>query len=205
MHFYNLEGEIVHSIYYPQKRDITYNIREGGTPTSTYHLWPTYSGDALFEDIFNDTIYHIRGTDDIKPYIITHRGTLAPVIKDASNPTTRVQKVYLGKLLDTKKYIFIRYGYREEIYNAIWNKKTQEFIANTKGDKSDKYQLIAITNEQSQNFIKYRTPTGKEILVAVSGYMDGKLYGAIDAEQAMEFLPGIDEFDNPVLMIIDIG
>ena len=53
-------------------------------------------------------------------------------------------------------------------------------------------------------YINYRTHTEKEILVYISSYFDGKLYCVLDAEQAMEFLPGIAEDDNPVLMIIDI-
>ena len=202
LHFWNQEAEIVHSVYYPKKKDIAFPIAEGGAPLSTYALYPQFDGDALFRDILSDTIYRIHSMYDIKPYIVIHRGDLTPIVKDATDRTTRNQKIYFGEPLDTKKYIFIKYGHRNERYSTIWDKKTMKLIANTKADLSDEYEKMVSGN---WNFIKYRMPNGKKVLISISYYMDGKIYAALDAEQAMEFLPGIVYDDNPVLMIIDIG
>ena len=202
LHFRNQEAEIVHSVYYPQKRDFAFQIPENSSPIAGYTLSPTYTGDAIFEDMFNDTLYRIRGMHDIKPYIIFHRGLLAPVAKDATDRAAIIQKIYYGTTVDTKKYFFIRYGYRNERYTAIWDKKTLELIANTKADLSDEKEKML---SSGVNFVKYRMPNGKKVLINISYYMDGKLYAALDAEQAMEFLPNIVSDDNPVLMIINIG
>lgn len=200
LHFLNQEGKIVRSIYYPQKRKIEYGIPEGKIPghSEIYCLYPSYSGDALFKDMFNDTIYRIRNMDDVKPYIVLYKGSLTPTIKDVNNPATGFQKVRLIQILDAKKYFFIRYAYRGEIFSSIWDKQTLTLIANTKlPSQLSRFGIFNIVTN-------YRTLTGKEILIKILNYFDSKLYCVLDAAQAMEFLPGIEEDDNPVLMIIDI-
>ena len=202
LHFRNQEMEVVHSIFYPQKRNITFSIAEGGSPISMYSLWPTFTGDALFRDLLNDTLYRIRSIYDINPYIVIHRGSFTPTIKDATNRAAREQKIFYDATLDTKKYLFVRYGYRNERYSSIWDKKTSELIANTKADLSDDYEKMV---SYDWNFVRYRTPNGKKILINISYYMDGKLYAVLDAEDAMEFIPDVVYDDNPILMVINIG
>ena len=206
MHFRNQESEIIHSFYYPQKRDFTNEIpeRDGGGVVSSYSLHPHYTGDALFKDIFNDTIYRIRSMHDIKPYMILHEGSLAATSKDATNATTRDAKLSTNRILDTKKYFFIRYRYRKEYYTSIWDKKTLTLIANTKIDSKDENEKM-LSRSFDSCFFRYIMPNGKKILLTSKSYYDGILYAVLDAEDAMEFLPGIVYDDNPILMIIDIG
>lgn len=206
MNFRNQEGEIIRSFYYPQKRDIVQKIWEGvNSPPiiSSYNLYPGYTGNALFQDVFNDTIYNIRNMDEINPYIIINSGIFTVSIQDRNNKSARNQRVYIYGIIDTKKYFFVKFVYRQEVYTAIWDKKTMSFIATTKADDSKEHKYVT-GNLYSYGFTKYLTPANKEILIALSCYADGKLYSMIDAEQAMEFLPNIKEDDNPVLMIIDI-
>ena len=201
--FRNPQSEIIHSIYYPQKRDIAYQVPDGGYHVPTYNLYPTYTGDALFEDIFNDTIYRIRSMDDINPYIIINRGSFAPDLEAATNPTARIQKMYLERILETKNNLFVSYRYRNEKYTAIWDKQIRSFISNIKSDNSVEQQIVS-SNLNGFIFTKYQTPKGKEILIPILDYYDGKIYSVLDAEQAMEFLSGIVFDDNPILVIIDI-
>ena len=79
------------------------------------------------------------------------------------------------------------------------NKQLRSFISNTKSDKTNQQGIV---RDNCYGFIKYRTPKGKEILVDILNYYDGKLYGILDASEAIEFIPGIASDDNPVLMII---
>ena len=200
LHFLNQEGKIVRSICYPQKRNIAYDFSEGRTIAygENYGLYPSYSGDALFKDMFNDTIYRIRNMDDVQPYMILHKGSLTPTLKDIYNSTTAAQKVKLSQILDTKKYFIIVYGYRGKTYTSVWDKKTRTLIANTIHPP----RMSRLTS--FNGFTNYRTPTGKEIQIMISSYFDGKLFGVLDATQAMEFLPNIKEDDNPVLTIIEL-
>ena len=205
INFRNQAGEIIHSIYYPQKRDLAHALIEDGSwIVSSYNLFPTYTGDALFRDMFNDTIYRIRSMDDINPYIIIYNGSFTPVLEDAPNQTTRVRKMYLEKILDTNNNFFVSYSYRNEKYTAIWDKRLKSFISNIKSDNSDEQRIVS-NNFNSYGFTRYRTPKGKEILIPILNYYDGNLYSVLNASEAMEFLPGIVSEDNPVLMIITIG
>ena len=136
--------------------------------------------------------------NDVKPYIIIYRGSLTPTLKDVNNPTTGPQKIRLINILDTRKYSFIKYAYKEKIYCSLWDKQTLTLIANTEIP-----QNLFLRNEN--HITNYRTQTGKEIIIQISSYFEGKLYGIVDAEDAMEFLPDIASDDNPVLMIINIG
>ena len=203
LHFRNQCGKIVHSLCYPQKRDIAYNLPEGRGPMETYQLYPSYSGDALFKDMFNDTIYRIRGIDDVVPYIIIHRGMLALTIKDVYNQATMAQKICIRGILDTKNYFFIKYWHKDAMNCAIWDKQSLTFITNIKADNSSDHRIV-IFNRTSNGFTKYQTPNGKEILIAISSYFEGKLYSMLDASVAMEFLPNVKEDDNPVLMVIEL-
>lgn len=200
LHFLNQEGKIVRSICYNQKRNIAYDFPEGKTlaHAEKYSLYPSYSGDVIFKDIFNDTIYKIRSMDEINPYIILHKGEFTPTLKDVNNPTTSAQKVKLTQILDTKKYFIITYEYKSDIYTSIWDKQTLRLIANTihPSRPSKLSNFIGYTN--------YLTHTGKKIVISISSYFDGKLYCVIDAEQAMEILPEIKEDDNPVIMVVEL-
>ena len=203
LHFLNQEGKIIHSLYYPEKRNIAYNIPEGinvAGHIEMYGLYSSYTGDALFKDMFNDTIYRIQSMNDAKPYIIIHKGSLTPKLKDINNPTTGNQRINLVTILDTKKYFIINYTLKGAIYSSIWDKGTLSLIANAKPTSKNKIIQIKDFN----GITKYRTPNGKEIFIPISNYIDGKLYCVLDAFQAMEFLPNIKEDDNPVLMVIEL-
>ena len=203
LHFRNQAGEIIHTLL--NQIGHTYDIPDAGVVFS--QLYPSYTGDVLFQDIFNDTIYCIKSKDDIKPYIILNRGSKAPTIKKISNQTTRNQDDYITihrVILETPKYFFIKYRYRNMEYCVIWNKQASTFIANINGGHfKETTDVTASTNDES-GFAKYLTPTGEVLFIPIVSYFDGKLYSVLDAEQAMEFLPDINEDDNPVLMIIDI-
>ena len=199
LHFLNQEGKKIHSCYYPEKRNIAYSLPEGQIlgALENYGLYESYTGDALFKDKFNDTIYRIRSMDDVKPYIIIHRGSLTPTLKDENNPTTGPQKVRLINILDTKKYFFIKYFFEDKSYFSIWDKQTLSLIVN-----SEIPQQKFLKNKDNISY--YRTPNGKDVIIPLSSYYNGKLYSMLNAEDAMDFLPGIVSDDNPVLMIISI-
>ena len=107
------------------------------------------------------------------------------------------QKVRLINIFDTKKYFFIKYAYRDKFYISVWNKQTMALIAN-----SELSCQIFLKNKD--NITYYRTPTCKEVIIPISNYFNGKIYSMLEAKDAMDFLPGIKEDDNPVLIIISI-
>ena len=201
--FLNQEGILIKSLFYPQKRDISFNLVEsqGDTgPLEAYGLYPDYSGNALFKDVFNDTIYRITSMDDVKPYIVLNRGLLTPKVKDATDRRAKSGTIIVRGIIETEKYFFIKYAYKDVTCSAIWDKHNLTLIANSVANNSNEH-LTVINNK---GFIKYRTPNEKEILIGISSYSDGKLYCVLRADQAMDFLPNVDEYDNPILMVIDL-
>ena len=67
--------------------------------------------------------------------------------------------------------------------------------------ETDFFKIPVINN---LGFTKYLTPNGVEIVFGIAGYSDGKLYGVVSAAQAMNFYPDINEYDNPILMVIEL-
>ena len=200
--FLNQEGEVIKSLYYPQKRNIFYDIwatqgRDVG-PLEVYGLYAGHSGDALFEDMYNDTIYRVSSINEIHPYIILGRGSLAPKVKEVLDRKAKVNRVTLRRVLETEKYLFIVYEYKDLHYSGIWEKQSSTLIGNM---ETDFFKIPVINN---RGFTMYLTPNGDKIPIGIAGYSDGKLYGVLGANQAMEFLPDIDEYDNPVLMVIEL-
>jgi len=205
LYFRNKECEIIDSVFYHEKRDISY-ANDDQTLLSSHQLFPHPSGDALFQDVFSDTIQRIRSMHDIKPYMVLNRGSLAPSPKDANNQSRINQTIQIINILDTKQYIFIRFWLAKEgrtANTAVWNKETRSFVANIKVEYSDNSLLLS-GHKQGWFVTKYISPNGKEMIIPILRYIEGKLYSVIEAEQAMDFIPGVVHDDNPILMIIDI-
>lgn len=205
--FLNHKGEIVKSLFYSAEHNVTYHVPENTGnigPLENYGLYSNYFGNALFKDMFNDTIFCIRSLNKIEPYIIMNRGSFAPKVKDALDKAAKAKTIMIRGVLETGKYFFITYAYKDIMFCAVWDKETVALIDNVKAENIDEHQVI-ISNRNSNGFTKYQTPNGKEILVAISSYADNKLYCFIDASDAMKFLPDIKEDDNPIVMVIEMN
>ena len=197
-YFRNQEGEILKSVYHLPQHDLFSSVAKH-RGSYRHNLSRTYDGCVLFRELFCDTIYRIRSMDDIEPYIIAHRGTLAYTEEDSKSQTA-IPKIKIGNILETPKHFFIRYDYNG-YHSAVFDKQRLSFIADTKIDTTRIENRII---SSATVFTKYRTPKGKVIHVGISSYNNGKLYGILNAEEAKEFLSGVDEFDNPLIMCIDL-
>ena len=74
-------------------------------------------------------------------------------------------------------------------------------IANTEADLSTVENRFT---SSTTSFTKYLTPNNSIIFIGISSYSDEKLYCVLGADQASRFLEGVDEFSNPVLMIVEL-
>lgn len=148
--------------------------------------------------MFNDTIYRIRGVDDIRPYICINRGKLTPKVEDANDEERKAETIYVRYVGETKNYFFFKFAYNKAYYTIIWNKATNQLIANT-----------AITDPYAfevnyKLFAKYRTPNGEEVMVNIVSLTADRMYGILRTSQAMKFVPGVTENSNPVILVIDL-
>lgn len=200
LYFRDSTGGIVRSLFYPQQRNLEFKIPEGAYtgPYESYGLYPGYAGDALFRDMFNDTIYRVKGREDIHPYLCLTRGKLTPRVEDANNMERKAETIYIRHLGETQKYLLVKYAYKNNFYTILWEKESRKMVANT-----------AITDLYSfevnyRLFGRYSTPTGEQMMVNIVSLTADRMYCMLRPKQALKFLPGITEDSNPVIMIVDL-
>jgi hypothetical protein len=202
LQFFNSKGEIIKSQNYPQERDIYFEIPEGGYngPLEAYGLYQSYSNDALFHDVFNDTIYRIKDMHTIEPYICLQRNKLMPDVRDMNDRRKKAKAMFFRNISETKNYFLVKYNYNDAIYNAILSKSSGEMIANTGSNYEDK-NIITVNYP---HFAKYRTPQGNDILVGITRVTSDRFYCTVRHSDAMEFIPGVNDESNPVMMIVEL-
>jgi hypothetical protein len=112
LYFVDQAGSLAHSIERNDKlSDYYYTMSEGAWagPYEAYGLWPDYKGDAIFHDIFNDTLYRIKSHREITPYLIFKRGTLSPRMDDKQNPEATKKQVYFEIVMASGDHVFLNY------------------------------------------------------------------------------------------------
>ncbi|HCC52915.1 MAG TPA: hypothetical protein DEQ30_13380 [Porphyromonadaceae bacterium] len=193
--FLNAKGETLKSLTYPAGTNKAYRLKEGESngPNEKYILSSNYLGDALFHDIFNDTLYRIDHLNHIEPYILLNRGNLLPNHKNVYNSGKRNETIHIHRIAETKDYFFISYNYLRKYYISIWSKDTEKLLANI-SDSPSIHPFSA----------KYKTENDVEVWVGIVGFAEDKLYGIMNASDASTFISEITENDNPVLLIMDL-
>lgn len=202
--FVNFEGQVVRSLSYGDTRDVdeyTYSTPgegEGGSlPYELYLLSSTYDGSALFQDVFNDTISRIRSSDEIYPQLILKRGRYAPRAKDANDDVRKAEQIYFRNMMETEKYVLLRYFYDNNLYSAIWDKAERRLVSRTE-TPSDSWEL-------SQTFsVRYILPDGTEAILNVAYADRNNLYCLLEPSVARHFVDGVADDANPVVMIAEL-
>lgn len=204
LYLFDKNGKTEKEFYYPQKRDISYTLKEGTNewPYETYALSMGRNKRVLFKDVFNDTIYTIQN-NVLKPYWYFHTGKMTAKVKDAHNIEKKAACIYFEKKSsESAGLVFANYAYNRMYNCSVWEKQTEKLIINTIVDTNDQTTSTSMVN--NSHFIRYRTPNGKIVLLGISLVCDNTLYAIIKAKDAMEFLPGIDEESNPVVMEVKL-
>lgn len=194
--FLDSEYKVVKSIAYPQQQDIYYSLPQSYTGClETYGLYPSYTGDALFKDLFNDTIYQVKDINTIVPYIHLKRGDLLPTVKNVTQTPANKDLIYIKHVAESEKYVFVNYGYKESVFSAILSKNNEwpPILTEIKLDNA-----TSINN--SKYFIDYVTPKGKKIKAGILTVGSDRLYCVVKTEDAIDFMPEMDEYDNPLIL-----
>lgn len=194
--FLNSNCEVVKSLSYLPKRDIYYRIPPMYTGNlETYGLYPSYTGDALFKDIFNDTVYKVKDVNTMVPYMHLKRGDLSPSVKNVTNTSVNKGLVYVKNVAESAKFVFVNYGYQESVFCAVFCKETRKLISFTRMSLDNATSLI-----NSKYFIDYITPKGKKVKVGILTITEDRLYCVVKTEDAIDFMSGMDEYDNPLIL-----
>jgi hypothetical protein len=98
---------------------------------------------------------------------------------------------------ESRDYFLLKYAYNNVWYSGIWEKSSQKLITNLELDGHS--NVTSFTN-----VVNYRTPTGKKLPVGIVQVTENQFYCVLRASDAMDFIPGLAEEDNPVIMIVDL-
>lgn len=198
--FFDKKGSDLKKIHYPNKREVDYNLKETQEdlmPLENYILLPNYEGNALFQDVYNDTIFLIKSYSDISPHIILKRGKYSPKFEDIYNVERKRKQIYFRQFFETERYFFLKYIYNKKIHTTILDKKDHKIIGTTDLE-------LTFSNLTKSMFAYYKTPNGNTILINIVYATSDKIYCLIESYYAMEFVPGVQKDDNPVVMIISL-
>lgn len=194
--FLDQEYKVVQSLSDTSGREIYYRLPISYTgPLETYGLYSSYTGDALFKDMFNDTIYKVKDASTIVPYICLKRGDRVPTVKNVVDEGYFNDRVFIQNVGESEDYVFVKYGYSESVFSAVFSKTSGENVMNTGIGLKESNSLI-----NSMYFMDYITPKGKKIKVGISVIKGDRLFCVVRTVDALEFMPQMNEYDNPLIL-----
>lgn len=194
--FLDQEYEVVRSLSDTSGREIYYRLPDVYSgPLETYGLYPSYTGDALFKDMFNDTIYRVKDASTLVPYICLQRGDMVPTVKNVVEEGYFNNRIFIQSVGESEDYVFVKYGYRESVFSAVFSKSCGRSVMNTEIGLRESNSFI-----NSMFFMDYITPKGKKIKVGISGIKGDRMFCVVRTVDALEFMPEMNEYDNPLIL-----
>jgi hypothetical protein len=165
----------------------------GAPPYEDYWLVSDYKGDAVFHDIFNDTLYRIKSRREITPHLVFKRGALSPRPEDTHKVENKRKQVYFKSVMESGNHIFLNYVYQDKTWRDVWSKLDGSLLIHTVPKNLGlPYDNISLP---------FTLPDGTVIDLQI-GYADkDKVYGIMEALDACKFLPEVEEDDNPVIVV----
>ena len=161
----------------------------------TYGLYPSYMGVVVFKDLFNDTIYKIKDVNTIIPYICLVRGNSAPTVENVTDESNNKRLIYIKNVTESENYVFVSYGFQESMFSVVFEKETGIPLILTEMEFKNATSII-----NSRYFIDYVTPVGKRIKVGVVNVARDRLYCVVKTGDALDFMPQMSEYDNPLIL-----
>ena len=196
LYFIDQAGNIVHSIERDDKK-LRYNygnIPEGAWtgPYEAYWLTADYMGDAIFHDIFNDTLYRIKNHKEISPHLVFERGSLSPSPADTYKQENKKKQIYFTHVKESSDYVFLNYYYNDKRWCDVWSKHDNRLMIHA---SPETFGTV------SDVFVPFALPNGTLIELQVVYTDKDNIYCIIEALDACKFLPDVKEDDNPVIMV----
>ena len=194
--FLDAEYELVKSVSCIPSRDVYYWLPNSYTGhLDTYGLFPSYTGDVLFKDLFNDTIYKIEDMNTLVPYICLKRGDFAPTVKNVTSESDNNRLIYIKNVAESENYVFVNYGCQKSMFSVVFEKEAGTPLIQTEMEFENATSII-----NSRFFIDYVTPMGKRIKVGIVNVARDRLYCVVRTEDALEFMHQMGEYDNPLIL-----
>lgn len=195
LNFFDRDGNLIHT----RKRtdelaDFSFEMNENNQtpPYEGYRLWSDYKGDAIFYDIFNDTIYRVRNRNAITPHLVFRRGGLIPRPEDVHNRDNKQRQAYVFGLIENPDVAMLSYQYEGKKWRDVWSKRDGRLLIHS--DRRNRSYPFDI-------FVPYTLPDGNVVDLQIVYADRERIYGVLNALDACKFLPNVKEDDNPVIVI----
>ncbi len=194
LYFIDHSGNVIHSI---ERNDelSSYNSSSSeyaqAPPYENYWLAPNYKGDAIFHDIFNDTLYRIKSRSEITPHLVFKRGALSPRPEDTHKLERKKKQVYFTRVMESGDYVFLNYYYDGTVWRDVWCKRDGSLQLHT---------VLKRPNYPFDIFIPFTLPDGSVIELQIAYADKDNIYCVMEALDACKFLPGVKEDDNPIVV-----
>lgn len=166
---------------------------QGVWPLESYGLFHSSSGDAIFKDMFNDTLFVVSSIDDFRPYLHLNRGKRIPRNEDNFDNEKNRDKIFFEHLLESDRYLVLSYALEELVHCAVMDKTDGRIISNFAGDPE--------RTVRTNGFMRYKTPAGDYLTVDIVSVSRNTMYCQLSPIDAMKFVDGITEDSNPVILI----
>ncbi|MDR0955339.1 MAG: 6-bladed beta-propeller [Rikenellaceae bacterium] len=190
LYFFDRAGHLVHAI---ERNDelLSHNSNRSeqgqAPPYEAYGLFSDYKGDAIFQDIFNDTLYRIKNYREITPHLVFKRGALSPRPEDKQNAERKKKQVHFVDIKESRDYVFLRYLHDDKRSLEVWSKRDGSLML------------------RGSHSIPFMLPDGTLAKQLHISYVEeDTIYGVLGALDASKFLPGIAEDDNPVVVVMKL-
>ncbi|MDR2911891.1 MAG: 6-bladed beta-propeller [Alistipes sp.] len=191
--FTDRTGEVVHSVERADElADYDHETSEydWSWPYENYWLAADYRGDALFHDIFNDTLYRVRSRREISPHLVFERGSLSPRPEDTHRLEEKDKQIYFASAIESGDHVFLSYWYKGLMWSDVWSKRDGGLD-----------MRAAITGDVGDIFVPFALPDGSVVELQIA-YADKEcVYGILGALDACKFLSDVHEDDNPVIVV----
>lgn len=165
-------------------------------PLESRGLYQSHTGDALFREMFNDTIFRVSAADDIRPYMCMHRGKFAPKKEDSFNAEKKHKQIFIRNITESDKYVSIDFIYKNTPHSSLWDKTNCRMLTAFARDSGP--------TMRRPGFIKYHTPADEIIIVEVLAITSERMYCALHPRDAQKFIPNISDNSNPVVLIAEL-
>lgn len=200
-----LKGESGSKVYGMQGYNgvLIINAREENTgsvifikSTPVWHV----DQEAYFKEDFNDTIYHIRGTDLIPRYIF-NTGEYHWPYKERYNKSFAKEHIHINLIQETKRYLFFYFNFNQEALLGIFDKKTgqtaiskyEDFIL----DDIHSFMPLNLSNvSASGEFATIRQ------ISEIKEWFDKNEAKSTSLPASLTALRNLEEDDNPVVVIM---
>ncbi len=193
------KGTAVKEFRYENKMSVYYEVPTADFGPNEHRLLKQGgSGEALFKDMFNDTIYVLEH-DVLHPRYCLETGSKRPNVKDVLNKKKKAGQIYLSDIATAGDYLLCQYEYAGEPFNQLVFEISTGKVVAASHFGLDMRGAGTVHAFRNRFPFQLQTPTGHVIWMGMTAVGESILYGVVNPSDVSDFLE-VDADSNPVLV-----